>query len=52
MNQCSQKGCKNKGKYAFTWPGHDESFCCEEHKDTVINIAKEQGFFIELIPIE
>lgn len=48
---CRQAGCPNYARYRYTWPGQDESFCCEAHANKLAAVAKAIGTsqqFVEL----
>lgn len=44
--------CKNKAKFRYTWPGRDESYCCEEHAKGIQIVAQVIGAYQQMIPIE
>jgi hypothetical protein len=41
--------CNNPAKYRFTWPGNDESVICEDHVNTLINIAAAMSLHLQII---
>ena len=44
--------CENEAAYRYTWPGHDESFICEEHSKKLLAVANAMGMYLQLVPLE
>ncbi len=43
--------CKNKAKFRYTWPGRDESVCCESHAVGIKAVANAIGLHLQIIPL-
>lgn len=43
--------CKNYARFRYTWPGKDESVCCEEHAKQIRTVADAIGLHIQIIPL-
>ena len=44
--------CEQQAAYRYTWPGHDESYICEEHSKKLLAVAGAMGMYIQLIPLD
>jgi hypothetical protein len=40
--------CGNEALWRYTWPGRDEQFCCEEHKQQILGVAEAMGFHLQM----
>lgn len=42
--------CENEALWRYTWPGRDEQFCCEEHKQQILGVSEVMGFHLQMQP--
>ena len=47
--KCNQDGCNKEVKYRYTWPGHDETFACEDCAKLGKRISESMGFYVQYI---
>ena len=51
MKNDLDKKCGESSRFRFTWPGHDEMYCCTVHALQAVNIAMAMGLPLQLIQL-